>query len=395
MSGQLFIYTRLENFDYRLIYAPSESFLPEPYRSSFIDFAREVINEDNSLNGSIDGVRWSYIRKGHLSLIGIGCHNNLLKELHSQKESRIIRGFFGVVVNDMNESLITELTSMEFYKDLFCHYVEPLWSLSKKSEGKVNSNIQEIEIKAYPYDGQSLKLNTDAHKCTILSCESQIEGLLCGAIRSCDVDFVTNLNTYKHVTMSQLYSFHNITVIGNFDSSNFDIVAHSKEIKEEKAEKIKNVHYLNEETIESRMDILVDNDSAYYEKLARRIIERARRCGINVELLINSLTACFHRTSTSSSNSESTDDVVSYSTKRPERPVVDEAEVERDLTAYTEKKTERRDRLFGLKQQYKSSHKEENLELVTDTVEEIGDIIESPEEISSLASNNAIELSEM
>ncbi len=72
MEAYLFIYSRLERFDYRLIYAPSQSFLPSPTRDDFVSFAREVINTDNVANGGLNTARWSVIRRGNKVLFGGG-----------------------------------------------------------------------------------------------------------------------------------------------------------------------------------------------------------------------------------------------------------------------------------------------------------------------------------
>ena len=40
MKGYLFIYTRLDKFDYRLLYAPDIKILPSHIRDTFINFAR-------------------------------------------------------------------------------------------------------------------------------------------------------------------------------------------------------------------------------------------------------------------------------------------------------------------------------------------------------------------
>ncbi len=78
MKAFLFIYTRLDKFDYRLLYAPDKSFLPSPVREKFIDFAREVVNTDNLNNGRILAPRWSMMKENNLVLIGVGCYNNSL-----------------------------------------------------------------------------------------------------------------------------------------------------------------------------------------------------------------------------------------------------------------------------------------------------------------------------
>ena len=394
MIGQLLIYTRLENFDYRLIYAPSSSFLPEPQRTTFIDFVREVINEDNSLNGVIHEPRWSVIRDGNLTLIGVGCRNNFLKKLYSSKEGRYIRGFYGVVLKDVNDSVIKSLTSIETYRDWFCKFIEPLWNLPKKSEDKVNSNIQEIDIAEENFDGPQITLNTNSSCCTLISCQTNIAELFYSATKYNSVDIVTNLNTSKHVTMSQLYSFRNITILGNNQSDTFKVEKKQHDSRHDARFEDKDDE-LTYKDKEAREELSV-KDCRNYDKLAQWIIKKAKKCGIDIDKLIKSLiTNHSGKTETSTTSiSEDVDFRVSNQRRKEPIPVASEADIQRDLKEFDNDKKNRRSKLADIKSKFKKSL-DNDLELNTTSVEDIGEITEVPTSTTKNNSNKSIELHEL
>lgn len=394
MIGQLLIYTRLENFDYRLIYAPSSSFLPEPQRSTFIDFVREVINEDNSLNGTIREPRWSVIRDGNITLIGIGCHNDLLKKLYSSKEGRCIRGFYGIVLKDANDSVIKSLTSIETYRDWFCEFIEPLWELPKKSEDKVNSNIQEIDIAEETFKGTQITLNTDSSRCTLLSCQTNIADLFYSTIKYYTIDIVTNLNTSKHVKMSQLYSFRNITILENNQSDSFKVEKGHHDYRHNQRFEDKDDELI-EKNKEEREELSA-KDCNNYDKLAQWIIKKAKKCGLDIDKLIKSLLKNrFEKTETSETCiSEDIDFHVSGQRRKDSIPVVSEADIQRDLKEFDNDKKKRRSNLSDIKSKFKKSIENE-VELNTTSVEDIGEITESPISTTKDNSNKSIELHEL
>ena len=225
MQGNLFIYTRLEKFDYRLIYAPDRASLPSPIRDSFIDFVREVVNTDNVNNGEISQPRWALKKEGNHILIGVGCYNKDLGAETSGTEKRIIRGFFGVYFDNLCQEAISPLTEMSFYRQIYAQYIQPLWSLTKKDEYKTNSVVQGIDIEdSSIFATSQIQLNEQQNKCFVLSDEVIIDELFLSALRCDKVDVVCNLNTIEHVTCASLYSFHNITIICNKQTQVFALL---------------------------------------------------------------------------------------------------------------------------------------------------------------------------
>lgn len=229
MRGNLFIYTRLERFDYRLIYAPDKMSLPSPIRDSFIDFAREVVNTDNVNNGEIRQPRWALIKEGNHILIGLGCYNKDLGAETSGTEKRIIRGFFGVYFNNPSQEVIPQLTNINFYRKIYAQYIQPLWSLTKKDEYKTNSVVQEIDIEDNSnIAAAQIQLNEQQNKCLVLTDEVSIDRLFLSSLICSKVDIVCNLNTIEHVTCASLYSFHNITIIDNKQTQVFALLIRDK-----------------------------------------------------------------------------------------------------------------------------------------------------------------------
>lgn len=225
MQGKLFTYTRLEKFDYRLIYAPDRMSLPSPIRDSFIDFVREVVNTDNVNNGEIRQPRWAFKKEGNHILIGVGCYNKYLGAETSGTEKRLIRGFFGVYFDNLCQEAISPLTDMNFYRQIYAQYIQPLWSLTKKDEYKTNSVVQEIDIKdSSIIDNSQVQLNEQQNKCVVLSDDVPIDKLFLSALMCDKVDIVCNLNTIEHVTCASLYSFHNISVIDNKQTQVFALL---------------------------------------------------------------------------------------------------------------------------------------------------------------------------
>lgn len=225
MKVYLFIYTRLDNFDYRLLYAPSEHMLPYPTRQKFIDFAREVINTDNLNNGTIAKPRWSIFKEDSLMLIGMGCYNELLGVVNQVCDTRSIRGFYGIVVDSPCHSLLPIFGDIDFFRNIFSEYIKPIWALTKKDEHRVNSNIQMIELDDSPniFLRSTLKLNVHNDICKILPENSSLRDIFLAIMDLQIADIVCNLNTEDHVVNNRLIPFHNITILGNNSESSFKI----------------------------------------------------------------------------------------------------------------------------------------------------------------------------
>lgn len=285
MKAFLFIYTRLDKFDYRLLYAPDKSFLPSPVREKFIDFAREVVNTDNINNGRILAPRWSMMKENNLVLIGVGCYNNILGVTESANEKRVIRGFFGVVVNSLDNSIGTKLFDLTFYKNIFGRYVSPLWDLQRKDENKTNSVIQEITIDSNEcINNANVLMNDSDYLCRVFPEDITPESLFLSAITKNKVDFVLNLNNSEHVLKHSMIAFKNISIIGNdtlFDinlNSNSQINSHSQN------------DYKQDKKDSPRRNSNSKNEKEQVE-IVELIYKRLKQCGYSTKAFLRAFAA--------------------------------------------------------------------------------------------------------
>lgn len=210
----LFVYTRLEKFDYRLIFSPDNQTLPQPIRGEFIDFAREVVDTDNF--GPIAIPRFAIVKRGNLSLIGVGCRNTVLGTCPSTEETREIRGFFGVVTDSCSFEQINTLTNLEYYRYLFTKFIIPIWGISKREEDKINSIVQAITVPNtdLPFSQSLLDVNIDNNSCKVFPISTDAASLIKSCMSFNEVDAVVGLNSDKHILEAPLYIFHNVTICG-------------------------------------------------------------------------------------------------------------------------------------------------------------------------------------
>jgi len=262
----LFVYTRLENFDYRLIYAPDNQVLSQPIRNEFIDFAREVINTD--YYGEILTPRNAIIKRDAKTLVGIGCNNRELGTVQMKKENREVRVFFGIYYDkELADSQIATMVEINFYKNLFTQYIAPKMSLSRRYEDQVNSIVQSVEIpdtipNAY---SEEINVNSEIDVCRIHSCKTNPYALIKACLRFKDIDAVTFLNTDAHASKAPLYKFHNATVVNS--------------------ESEKDLHYADKEVINNGgivqlPDDIDDDNSCIYRYIDKSmgILSRAGIC---------------------------------------------------------------------------------------------------------------------
>lgn len=225
MEGSLFVYTRLSNYDYRLLFAPSLVNLPNPVRTSFVNFAREVINVDNICNGDIVSPRWSLIKSEGIVLIGIGCYNNYLRPDDDGYVGPRVRGFFGIVIKDQEiTKCLTTLLNEDYYKTLFNEYVFPLWE-ERRDSNKINSNIAMVDVETTDIvieDINNIDLNTLTKKCKVSPDSFSVRELFISALRYDKVNIVCNLNNFGHIRTANLFHFSNATIIGNSENYEFE-----------------------------------------------------------------------------------------------------------------------------------------------------------------------------
>lgn len=335
MKGSLFVYSRLERLDYRLIYAPSKEMLAEPIRSEFIDFAREIINVDNALNGDIETLRWSIIKRENIVMVGIGCANSQLGTSNKDFARRNVRGFFGVVINTPNQNIINALCNVRFYQNLYNLFIIPLWNTTTTDQRKANSicaetNIEEIES----IDFKSIDVNIDNSRTKIFSQDISFKDILFSAFIHNSVDMVCNLNNLQHITSAELYKFHNATIIGNDNTT---------------------LHHLTGEEGEPGPG---DAGGFEYESLADKIIRHFKKYGLKIELFLKILAnKCGCRVIKKHENHYNHPPKQPHNTNR-NAVLTNNIEKPNSIAAISyletaEEKTVKRNKLKNLKEQYK------------------------------------------
>lgn len=300
MEAYLFIYSRLERFDYRLIFAPAQTFLPDPTRTEFCSFAREIINTDNVSNGKINSTRWSLIRRGNKVLFGIGIYNDELGDCSSDLETRKVRGFFGYVFNYEKGMLPEEYFSLSFFQKIYSTYFMPLWHAGKKDEYKINSIIQQIDINLIESNiDTQLHLNTSSVSCKVLPESVAVDNAINSALKLDDAEIVLGLNDIKHVTTAQLLQFRNVSIIGNNTEQNVPVSQTNPidtPIREGGLNNNKSKVIIERERTStsnnSRFDKTVDRskrEQSDDEDLANLLYSLLRQCGINAKRIAKAL----------------------------------------------------------------------------------------------------------
>lgn len=215
MEKHLFIYSRTRRFDYRLIYTPDSTFVPDDIRWKFIDFVREILNEDNVLNGDIVEPRWGIYKYGNYLLVGIGVRNSMLGDYDSDYTGTKIRGFYGQIFNDVNIEDILLNSSIDYYRNIFVNKIVPIFD--SKNESEVNSIDSQFvpNLDLYPVKkGEFVQLNTNNNIIRILPYEFGIKELISSTLYHDEVNIVSSLNDKRHAVDADICRFNNITVIG-------------------------------------------------------------------------------------------------------------------------------------------------------------------------------------
>lgn len=342
MKGSLFVYSRLERLDYRLIYAPSKEMLAEPIRNEFIDFAREVINVDNVLNGDIETLRWSIIKRENIVMVGIGCANSQLGTSNKDFAGRNVRGFFGVVINTPNQNPITALCDVRFYQNLYDLFITPLWNTTDQRKANsicAETNIGEMES----IDFKSIDVNIDNSKIKVFPQNISFKDILFSAFRHNSVDFVCNLNNLQHITSAELYNFHNAIIIGNDNTT---------------------LHQIDVDNGGGDVDDPGGVGEFEYDNLANKIISHIKKYGLKIELFLKILAKkCGCRVIKEHENhynhppkhphSTNRNAVLTNNIEKPES-IATISYLETD-----EEKNARKNKLKNLKEQYKQDKKEQ------------------------------------
>lgn len=215
MRAQYFVYTRNRGNDYKLVYAPDDTFCPPETRRYFLKQSRGVINIE-SYSGSLDEPRWLISRKDNCILFGMGVMNRIIGvDNNTDYTGTSVRGFFGMVISAEDDQVKVPY-DIQFYKDLYKSKIDPIWDYSREDFKFKGVEVTQ-DFNAYEcVDAAtiSIELNTVEKKTVILPIRTNSADVI-GSILSLSADcsFVSGLSDKEHA-YSDDYCFHNATVIG-------------------------------------------------------------------------------------------------------------------------------------------------------------------------------------
>lgn len=222
MKAAPLVYTRTLEGDYREIVSPVAVGCPSELVGELFLFARAVVNEDNSNNGSIERIRWAMFSRNGWLLWGAGFRNDhlgLSKDFVVDINKRPIRGFIGIVISFDTLRASPRLPfGSGWLKQLFETYVEPIWRESQFGKGPFS--IDSIDLNAFDSTTIVAARDTPVINKNPLTVrvfeqeEKEEQGILASALDSLPAAFtvVTGLNCVSH---AQKAGFHNASVIGH------------------------------------------------------------------------------------------------------------------------------------------------------------------------------------
>ena len=215
MKAQYFVYTRNFDNDYKLIIAPSEEFCPQEIRRKFLIQARGLINVEQ-FDDPLNNVRWLFSRINNFILWGIGTNNNILSdECNKDFTGRLVRGFFGIVI-DVTTSNVSIPYDIDFFKNLYARYIVPLWMEKRENFARHSIDVDE-NLSNYRFlhadKNSDIVLNFDPRKSVILGDVDEVFAFQCALWSDKDTSVVTGFASKSHAFSSD-YKCLNSIVIG-------------------------------------------------------------------------------------------------------------------------------------------------------------------------------------
>ncbi len=123
-----FIYTRTKNHDYRVLTLKHLHDLPSSFVEECLSIARAAIDASDT---QLLSPSWFLVKTNETILWGIACRNSILGSPSKDKESRPVRGFFGIILSTDSNTLPYNLP---FFKELYKTYVTPIWETAISNE---------------------------------------------------------------------------------------------------------------------------------------------------------------------------------------------------------------------------------------------------------------------
>lgn len=287
MEQHLFIYTRTKHFDYRLVYSPDNQFVPNDIRWKFVDFVREVINEDDPTNGEIIEPRWSFYKIDNYILWGIGCRNSLLGSQDSDYTGTKIRGFYGQIIKVSDFDELSLGFTIDYFKELYAEKIVSIFET--KRENEVNSIDSQWQSNVLTRVSKSihLSLNVNSNVTRILPSNINVQEIVESALSFNEINIVCCLNNEGHARKTELCRFYNVTIIGQNEQKDIHFTqTHEKEEEQPKKGKRDRTSVKTAPKHSEARDSMFDK---CFEKLIEGILRMSAMFGLSPNEKINRL----------------------------------------------------------------------------------------------------------
>ncbi len=199
MKFYTYIYGRTLNIDFRELVTTPDSISERSKK-----LVRQLINTDIQSNGSINRLRYLFVREEKQVVFGVGInHRQFLEDNYkSDKGGRNLRSFIGIVINiDEFNSLNALPTQVEFFLSLYRKYIADVWELEDRPKNRevIISELSEsiIDTSWTKLDG-TLKFNANENKSWLFAHTD--EDMVLRSLKHCLSAVMVGLNNTGHVT---------------------------------------------------------------------------------------------------------------------------------------------------------------------------------------------------
>lgn len=164
MEIRSYCYTRGLEPDYRDFVNASN--LPMSVLAKVRSMIKPIIEENLSTP------RWMLVKEDNVIVWGICCMNELLSiKSHSDIKGRKVKGFFSIVLSDIDGDEVSVPYSVEYFKQLYQKEVEPYWECAEGSSHKSSSASSYNGIKEIIYANEKpgiIEINDNQFLCKAL-----------------------------------------------------------------------------------------------------------------------------------------------------------------------------------------------------------------------------------
>lgn len=223
-----FIYTRTKYHDYRIVTSKALAGLPHSVVQIFTEVARTMIDAENN---QLEEPSWALVKKNGYTLWGMSVLNDVLGDENKDKYNRPVRGFFGVISDNLTNKFPY---SISYFKEIYNEFVMPIWDSPEQAE-QVNSPLPPISGDEFITKSSLLNndINVEFGKCRIFPYGSDCKGLIEATFASFeDCSIATNIHKKSRCIEFGKDKLSFMNVVGASDSGircKQDIKVHVKE----------------------------------------------------------------------------------------------------------------------------------------------------------------------